>query len=278
MGGGDAKSPLFDKTTAMQRAAGYAAVGLAALAVLFVTDMMKGKNLSEGYLGGLDFKKLLFNYHPIFMTVGLVLFSFSAILSYRVLPLAKAITKPLHAFFHFCAISFVIMGMTCVLVGNNYPAYNSDGVYYANFFSLHSFIGLGAVLVFAQNYLLGFYHYLLPESTVSVEQRKGYMPYHVFFGFLATTLSVLAVETGLMKLTTESDVCSYEVTKADTNPAANYHKLPSGCKSGNAAGVLVMAATALFLFATYDFSRFQPRRANSADEGLLKSHHISYQT
>lgn len=280
--GGSERSPLYDKTTSWQRVAGFSALGCVAVALLFLVEMMKGKNTDQGFLGGLNFKDMIFNYHPIFMTTGLILFSFSAILSYRLLPLPKSTTKPLHGFFHFCAICFVIMGLTCVLVGNNYPDYNWTHGYLSNFSSLHSYIGLGAICVFVQNYFFGFCHFLLPESWISIEQRKKYMPMHVFFGFLAVILSVLAMETGLMELLgelTANHICEYTVNSADTNPASNYHKLPAGCKHGNAAGIFVLASVALFFFATYDFRKWIPQRASSQEETLLKrDSHLVYHT
>lgn len=280
--GGDtnARSPLYDKTSFLQRVAGYGCITFAAMAVLCIAEMMKGKNLEKGFLGGLDFKELIFNYHPIFMTTGLILLSFTAVLSYRILPLPKAITKPLHAFLQFSALCFVVMGLTCVLVGNNYPDYNSLHMYFANFTTVHSFIGLAAIGIFAQNYFLGFYHYLLPEAAVSLDQRKKYMPMHVFLGMLAVFLSVLAMETGLMELMTDlsfEGYCTYEVTSADTNPASNYHLLNAGCKWGNAAGIFVLAAVACFFFAMFDFSRFgKGNNQDGADESLLKQQHANH--
>jgi len=53
------------------------------------------------------------------------------------------------------------------------------------------------------------------------------MPYHIFLGICALFAAVIAVETGIMELTSELTIdenpaCSYSVTSADLNPAVHY--------------------------------------------------------
>lgn len=278
------KSVLYNKSAPWQKIAGYLSIILAIIGVCLVTKLMNDSRTEKGYLGGLNWKDLIFNYHPIFMTSGLILCSISAILTYRLLPLPKTITKPLHAAIHTLAIILVVIGLTCVIVGNNYKDYNTGNAFYTNLTSLHSFLGLSAVLLFFQNYVLGIVHFLTPLSWVPAEDRKYYLPLHVFLGTFSLMAAAFAVQTGLMELLAESGVCYYDLTSADTNPAANYHLLPEGCRVGNGAGVCVLVAVLLFYAAVYDFS--SPVRSDpfeATEEHLLKSssaphQHFSYNT
>jgi hypothetical protein len=195
------------------------------------------------------------------------------LLTYRVIDLPKSATKWIHATLHSAAIIFVILGLVCVFVGNNYPDYNG-GSYYSNLHSLHSFLGMAAVVLFAQNYLLGLWHFLTPLSVVPVVYRKTYMPYHVFIGFFSLIAATMAVETGIMELITEYGKCDYDISSADINPAKNYADLPLACKLANGAGLCVFVAVLLCSFAMFDFTRFEdPVASNNRDqrEALLKN-------
>ncbi|RYG58586.1 hypothetical protein EON64_21165 [archaeon] len=187
----------------------------------------------------------------------------SAIFSYRLLDLPKPITKPLHAFVHLCAAVFVIVGLWCVFLGNNDTGHNTAHMYFANLYSLHSFIGLAAVLVYFSNYLLGFVYFL--SGVCAPASRAWYLPSHTFLGVFSVLLVFMAVETGIMDLFRELG-CDIAVDSADTNPAENYSKLKEGCRVGNAAGILVLLTALLAFFALYDFS---PRTHNKAEGDYL---------
>jgi hypothetical protein len=109
--------------------------------------------------------------------------------------------------------------------------------YKANLYSLHSWIGIGAVLLFGQNYVLGAMHFMTEK--IPMEMKKVYMPYHVFLGEIAYMACFAAVETGIMQKATFMK-CGYSVTEPDYNPAENYTEIPSGCRLGNGIGVIVV--------------------------------------
>jgi cytochrome b-561 len=71
-------------------------------------------------------------------------------------------------------------------------------VYYANLYSLHSWIGIIAVILFCQNYLLGVLHFILPA--LPIEVKKMYMPLHVVLGQVTLVCAVMAIETGNLLL------------------------------------------------------------------------------
>lgn len=142
-----------------------------------------------------------------------------------------------------------------VCIGNNDTAKNVNHSYYPNLYTLHSFVGLGAIILYGTNYLLGFANFLLyPVLGISNEVKAAYLPLHVFIGtfalfaagkdinsrllyydsFLQYYYTVCAVESGIMELTSELIIddypaCSYEVDSADVNPARHYSNLPSKC-------------------------------------------------
>ena len=246
------KSRLYSYASNFQKTSGILAILCAVIGLIFLLAWMGGEHKSQACLGGFDFGELIFNFHPIFMYSGMILFALSALLSYRVLPFTKHFTKNLHGILHTCSIMCVIFGLTCVFVGNNYKSKNDYHVYYPNLFTLHSFLGLGAVLLYFQNYLLGIYHFLSSLEAVTVEARKEYMPMHIFLGTMSLILAFMTVETGIMELTTELQ-CYYEVSEPDNNPASNYHLLKYGCKLANGAGVMVMLVAVFGLFALYNF-------------------------
>nr|CAD7445536.1 unnamed protein product [Timema bartmani] len=64
-----------------------------------------------------------------------------------------------------------------------------------NIYSLHSWLGLCAVIIFAAQWVFGFVAFLFPELNASI--RSAMMPVHVFFGLLAFVLSVATALIGL---------------------------------------------------------------------------------
>ncbi len=264
MGADNAPSNLYYESTPSQKVAGLLAIISSIVALGLLIKWMKGTNYDESFLGGLNFKEYIFNYHPIFMLSGLILASLTALLSYRLIPAPKTMTKSLHGLLHTCALCCIVIGLTCVIVGNNYPDYNTGGAYYPNLTSLHSFLGLTAIALYFQNYILGLYHFVFPLSIVPIEKRKSYMPYHVFLGGFAFFAAVFAVETGIMELTSELG-CYWDPTSANINPAKTYDRLPYGCQYANGVGILVLLSALTGAYALMDFSRFNPQNRNPDD-------------
>jgi len=269
---GDEKSEKFRESSTMQKTMGVAAIISAFAGMILIIAWMKGSNTADGYMSGLNFKELIFNYHPIFMSLGMILCGITSVLSYRILPFPKWITKSIHGWLHTFAVVFVVIGLTCVIVGNNHPDYNTGtgNTYYANFFSLHSFIGLGAIYFFVKNYFVGAWYFLTSTETVSPAARRSYLPTHMFLGSLGVSLAIIAALTGIMELVTELQPGGYTVTSVDINPAKNYHLLLAGVRVANGAGVLYLLALVCFLAALYPFSK-----VNGSDKERLLSMNLN---
>jgi hypothetical protein len=246
------KSEKYEKSFFVQKLASVLAVVFAFIGWLLIFFWCNGNGTEDSYVGGLDFGTHLFNLHPVFMYLGMVFFGTAAVVSFRWVPLPKIWVKYLHILCHTASLMCVITGLTCVFVSNNYVNQNDEGIYYSNFTSLHSYLGLGTVILYFQNYAFGLYFFLSSLEAVPVTMRKAYMPIHIFLGTFTYIMIIITVEVGIMELNAELG-CYYDVYSADTNPAANYYKLPSGCKLSNGAGIIV-GFTALFTyFALYNF-------------------------
>jgi len=237
-----------------------------------------GSDTDADFLGGADFGEHIFSLHPIFMTLGLIVFGMSSVLTYRLLPFPKWVTKSLHVWLHTFAIGCVIIGLTCIIVAHDYTDHNTSGSYKANLWSIHDYIGLTALFIFVENYVLGFWYFV---SSYFTTDRKGYLTLHKFFGGLGVVLAVMAAEVGIMELTAEVCENGYTVTSADLNPAANYHLLSLGCQIANGAGIMFLLAIVCCFAALYSFRdhRGSAKRDQSPEEkSLLPEHQQNYRT
>ncbi|XP_025095004.1 putative cytochrome b561 [Pomacea canaliculata] len=134
--------------------------------------------------------ELEFNYHPLFMVIGMIFLYADGILAYRVFRNDRKIyIKVLHACMHAAALIFSAVGLKAV-----FDSHNLLGV--ANLYTLHSWVGLFTVVAFGLQWILGFTSYLIP--VVGMAAKRFYMPYHRFWG---STLLALAGATALMGIT-----------------------------------------------------------------------------
>lgn len=105
---------------------------------------------------------------------------------------------------------------------------------------MHSFIGLGTVILYSANYIAGVSYFAASQTLGIADENKAiYLPNHVFIGLFTFFLATMAVETGVMELFTELG-CGYDVTQADMDPAKHYHKLASGCQVANGVGIMAL--------------------------------------
>ena len=94
----------------------------------------------------------------------------SAILSYRVFRDVKKIrVKILHGSLLALSFIFASIGLKAVFVNHNYAVPPKKNLY-----SLHSWVGLTAVILFGAQWVCGFVSFLFPK--LSEDIRKAYMP------------------------------------------------------------------------------------------------------
>ncbi|XP_074659727.1 transmembrane ascorbate-dependent reductase CYB561-like isoform X2 [Tubulanus polymorphus] len=137
--------------------------------------------------------KLMFNYHPLFMTIGIIFLYADGMLVYRVFRNErKIIIKILHAVIQLSVVVFIAVSLKAVFTNHN-----ASGN--PNLYTLHSWIGLTTVILFGIQWLIGFTMFLFPKA--SARLRGLYMPIHQFFG---VAIFAMAVGTALMGILEKS--------------------------------------------------------------------------
>ncbi|CAG9861319.1 unnamed protein product [Phyllotreta striolata] len=136
---------------------------------------------------------LEFNWHPFLMTLGMLFLYSQGILAYRTgRRFEKKPLKLAHAVLNFSAFVLSVIGLKAA-----FDSHNLSSKPIPNLYTLHSWIGLATVIIFATQFLIGFTSFLYPGLSQSL--RKAVLPVHVSFGTGCFTLAVVAVVTGLLE-------------------------------------------------------------------------------
>ncbi|KAF7821821.1 transmembrane ascorbate ferrireductase 1 [Senna tora] len=150
------------------------------------------------YRGGLAWdsatnKGLIFNIHPVLLQIGLVVLGGEAIISYKAFPLKKEVKKLVHLILHAVALVLGIVGIYCA-----FKFHNESGI--ANLYSLHSWIGIGVIILYAIQWLYGFVIFFYPGGSAGL--RRESLPWHVLLGIFVYVLVIATAILGyLEKLT-----------------------------------------------------------------------------
>ncbi|XP_065359752.1 plasma membrane ascorbate-dependent reductase CYBRD1 isoform X2 [Calliphora vicina] len=201
-----------------------------------------------GGLSGTSAPKLEFNWHPLLMTIGLIFLYGNAILVYRGFRSARKKTlKITHAAIHMGAFILTVIALKTVFDSHNLADPNPI----PNMYSLHSWLGLSAVILFCLQYVVGFAAYLVPGAKESL--RAAIMPLHIYFGLFGF---VLAIASALMGIT-EKAIFSVE----------NYSNLPSSGVMINLCGVLYVVFGGLVVYLATNPA--YKRKAMPEDTALL---------
>ncbi|XP_050224943.1 probable transmembrane ascorbate ferrireductase 4 [Mercurialis annua] len=127
--------------------------------------------------------------HPLLMVIGFILISGEAILVHRWLPGSGNLKKSVHLCLQGVALGCGIFGVWTKFQGR-------DGIV-ANFFSLHSWMGLVCISLFGAQWLLGFLNFWHRGEARTV--RMKVLPWHIFVGLYTYGLAVATAETGLLE-------------------------------------------------------------------------------
>ncbi|KAH1260948.1 putative transmembrane ascorbate ferrireductase 4 [Glycine max] len=127
--------------------------------------------------------------HPLLMVIGFILLSGEAILVHRWLPGSRGLKKLVHLWLQGVALASGIFGIWTKFQGK-------DGIV-ANFYSLHSWMGLACVSLFGAQWLIGFLNFWHRGEVRSVRIRI--LPWHVFLGLYTYALAIATAETGLLE-------------------------------------------------------------------------------
>ncbi|RXG70055.1 putative cytochrome b561 [Armadillidium vulgare] len=196
--------------------------------------------------------KLEFNWHPLFMVLGLVFLYANGALVYRAFRgEMKKKLKIIHASFHFFALIFAVIGLQAVFDSHNLNVDgNGNPSPTPNLYSLHSWMGLTVVILFACQWLVGLLTFLFPGMRPAI--RTFYLPVHQYFG---VSIFIGAVATALLGLNEKAFFAIKDYS----------HKSPEGVLV-NMIGfcLIVFAGLVVYLTANTSF-----KRRATEDEVLL---------
>ncbi|KAH8296190.1 hypothetical protein KR054_002751 [Drosophila jambulina] len=227
----------------------YVLTQLCGLTMIVLVGTWIGQHF--GGLGGTANPKLEFNWHPLFMTIGFIYLYGNSILIYRGFRTTRKKTLKLtHAGIHMAAFILTVIALKTV-----FDSHNLATPPIPNMYSLHSWLGLSAVIVFSLQYVAGFVAFLAPG--LRENYRIAMMPLHIYFGLFGF---VLAIASALMGLTEKAIF-------AITNPP--YSTLPPAGVLANVIGVLYVVFGALVVYLATEPS--YKRKPIPEDTALLNS-------
>ena len=143
------------------------------------------------YLGGLSWASpgTRFNWHPLLMVTGLVYLYGNSMMIYRALrhePKPKL--KLIHGGINALAFLFAVVALIAVF------SFHND-LNIPNMYSLHSWIGLGTVILFGAQLVGGAATFLYPKTPGHI--RAMVLPLHVYGGSAMFALAVIACVSGI---------------------------------------------------------------------------------
>ncbi|XP_017842250.1 cytochrome b reductase 1 isoform X2 [Drosophila busckii] len=208
----------------------YVVTQLCGLTVIVLVGTLIGQHF--GGLGGTANPKQEFNWHPLFMTIGFIYLYGNSILVYRGFRTTRKKTLKLtHAGIHMAAFILTVIALKTV-----FDSHNLADPPIPNMYSLHSWLGLSAVLIFCLQYVAGFMAFLVPGMRENY--KIALMPLHVYFGLFGF---VLAIASALMGLTEKAIFA-----------IPNYATLPASGVLTNIIGVLYVIFGSLVVYLATD--------------------------
>lgn len=115
---------------------------------------------------------------------------FKAILVYRFLRNTKKLyVKILHGIIQVLVVVFAIVALKAV-----YNAREASKTP-IHLYSIHSWVGFGAVILFGLQWICGFISFLFPKLNDNI--RRMYLPHHKFWGLVIFGMVVMAALMGL---------------------------------------------------------------------------------
>jgi len=166
-------------------AARVLAATAAALVLLWCVHFRGGLALSSPTNKG-----LIFNVHPVLMLIGFIVIGSEGIMSYKTLPWSHDKNKMAHLILHAVALFLGSFGVYAA-----FKFHNESGI--DNLYSLHSWVGLGAIILYGLQWLSGFATFFYPGASPRV--RRALLPWHVRAGLVVYVLALLAAELGFLE-------------------------------------------------------------------------------
>lgn len=164
----------------LRKSCGFLAKGTAGISFLMTCLWATRGNMSEFYLGGVNWDDKVFNWytpflllyshvhrHPILMVAGFGLLLTNGITSFKNPLLSKEINKIFHVLSYLLAIIAFSFGLKAVWKSNDL----GSNIYMTNLYSLHSWIGMATIVLFGQNFIFGILHFINPRASITARTR-----------------------------------------------------------------------------------------------------------
>ncbi|KAM7274758.1 hypothetical protein ACFE04_016624 [Oxalis oulophora] len=166
--------------------------------------------------------------HPLFMVIGFILISGEAILVHRWLPGSRNLKKSVHLCLQGVALANGVFGI--------WTKFHGEQGIVANFYSLHSWMGLICVCLFGAQWLTGFLSFWHRGEVRGTRIRV--LPWHIFLGLYTYGLAIVTAETGLLEKLT------FLQTKRNVSKRCAESMIVNGLGIGLAllSGIVIMAA------------------------------------
>lgn len=214
---------------------GFIAVQVVGLVMVILSGVWM-----SAYHGGYGWDEAtVFNYHPLFMTMGMIFLYGDAILMYRMLrTTTKLYVKILHGVIQVAVLVFATIALKAVFDSHNKPIKPIPNMY-----SLHSWIGLTAVILFGLQWVCGFVSFLFPKLSDSL--RATYLPHHKFWGLV---IFIMVCAAALMGITEKAFF---------SLPSGQYSQLPGEGVLLNMFGffIVIFCVLVSYLVTKDDFTR-----------------------
>ncbi|KAK1325476.1 putative transmembrane ascorbate ferrireductase 2 [Acorus calamus] len=127
------------------------------------------------------------------MVIGFVLLNGEAMLAYKTISGTKNFKKAAHLAIQFVAFTLGLIGFWAAL-----KFHNDKGI--DNFYSLHSWLGLGCLFLFGIQWGTGFSTFWYPGGSRNI--RASLLPWHVFIGVYIYALAIATAVTGILEKAT----------------------------------------------------------------------------
>ncbi|CAL5009368.1 unnamed protein product [Urochloa decumbens] len=176
-----------NKQRAVAAAAHALAVAAVVLVVVWCVHFRGGVALRS-----VQNKQLIFNLHPVLMVLGPIVLGGEAILSYRSLLLVpRAARKKAHMALHAAGLAAGVLGVYAV-----FKFHVESGI--PNLYSLHSWVGIAAISLYAAQWAAGFLAFFFPGASPPA-RRRALLPWHAVAGVLVFALAVATAQLGFLE-------------------------------------------------------------------------------
>lgn len=132
----------------------------------------------------------IFNVHPVMMLLSFVFLAGEAIMVYKTVPGSHDFRKVVHLSLQLVALVLAIVGICAAFKYHNLNSID-------NLYSLHSWLGLVATILFGIQWLVAFVSFFFPGLAQSA--RASLLPWHVFTGFFIYGLIIVTAELGFLE-------------------------------------------------------------------------------